>query len=631
MLTELESQFVRLVEQEAFRSFQQRVNAIKNAVERQQQQGQSGKESPAKPSRPPRAPQDGGMGRVAHRLQQILGLEEAPPPEQLHTKEITRDAGVSSALLDVLLPNGGSSQLAQKWEKEYRVCLQPVFGEKRSVKGIKVTGIKEEAVEGTLRKMETFNPVVSRSISLVLPEHGSASPNVLNSIRRRVFQLAPQLESRHGVVIVKDAKGDSVTIYSPEAEKVDKIVEELHTAMSERPRPRTGSSGGGDHKELGGRRGEFRDTSLKLEVGIAKCVVGDRGENIRRLEFLSKCQIHIKGPPPDANAHKNTGIAHVTIRGASANDVATGLKMVREYANSVGKRVVKCSNKEVLDRLFGAGQGGHTSVASRFATIRRQCGCTILRDSDTTLQVLLPFNDDPTLEKELDAAVKDIQHLVEEASLAVEKVPVSSEHSHIWEDTGNLRSIQRKSGLIRLTLRKGGDGQEAHLELLGNAQAASKARVLIEKLIDTSGTAERFETLKECKGDGDLAEAVVNMLSANGQATLHQIARDSGTKLYVEESGDGKNVKAVGGPTEVALAMKVSTGKCKVGHCVVFQLLRRAVAEHKALLALMTTVQVAIPHDKVASVVGPSGRTVVLIYRVAQINCSCLSCIKFRS
>ncbi|KAF4727159.1 hypothetical protein FOZ62_015829 [Perkinsus olseni] len=600
MQEELETQLGRLVEQEAFRAFQHHVNAIKSAVQQrqqQQQQSQWKKESPPKPARPPRAPQEGAAGRVAHRLQQILGLEEAPRPEQLHNKEIAKDAGVSAILLDLLFPNGNSGPLAQKWEKEYRVCLQPWMGEKRTLKGVRVTAVTEEAVDNAAARLGNFNPSSSRCTSL-LPDNGNTNPNVLTNIRRRVFQLAHQLEGRHGVAIVKDAKGDSITIYGPEAEQIDKVVEELHTAVNERPRPRTSSGGGGgDHREGGNRRGEFRDTSLKLDVGVAKCVVGDRGENVRKLEFLSKCQIQIKGPPPDPNAHKNTGTANVTIRGANANDVATGLRMVREYANSVARRVVKCASKEVLDRLFGAGQSAHSSVASRFATIRRQCGCTILRDSDTTLQVLLPLDKDPSLEREIDGAVKDIQQLVEEASLATTTIPVSPEHSHIWADAANLRNIQRKAGLVRLSLRKGGEGQGARLELLGNGQAVSKARTMIDKLIDTSGTAEVFETVKECEGDLQLAEAVVNMLSTNRAATLHQIARDSGTTLHIEDGrkgGEVRNVKVVGGPTEVALAIK---------------LLRRAVAEHRALLALMTTKEVEIPSDKVPSVLGPGGRT----------------------
>ncbi|KAF4759450.1 hypothetical protein FOZ63_003566, partial [Perkinsus olseni] len=83
MQEELETQLGRLVEQEAFRAFQHRVTAIKSAVQQRQQQQQSQwkKESPPKAARPPRAPQEGAAGRVAHRLQQILALEEAPRPE----------------------------------------------------------------------------------------------------------------------------------------------------------------------------------------------------------------------------------------------------------------------------------------------------------------------------------------------------------------------------------------------------------------------------------------------------------------------------------------------------------------------------------------------------------------------
>ncbi|KAF4741499.1 hypothetical protein FOZ63_028599, partial [Perkinsus olseni] len=290
MQEELETQLGRLVEQEAFRAFQHHVNAIKSAVQQrqqQQQQSQWKKESPPKPARPPRAPQEGAAGRVAHRLQQILGLEEAPRPEQLHNKEIAKDAGVSAILLDLLFPNGNSGPLAQKWEKEYRVCLQPWMGEKRTLKGVRVTAVTEEAVDNAAARLGNFNPSSSRCTSL-LPDNGNTNPNVLTNIRRRVFQLAHQLEGRHGVAIVKDAKGDSITIYGPEAEQIDKVVEELHTAVNERPRPRTSSGGGGgDHREGGNRRGEFRDTSLKLDVGVAKCVVGDRGENVRKLEFLS--------------------------------------------------------------------------------------------------------------------------------------------------------------------------------------------------------------------------------------------------------------------------------------------------------------------------------------------------------
>ncbi|KAF4677532.1 hypothetical protein FOL47_000920 [Perkinsus chesapeaki] len=602
METELQTQLERLVEHEAFRAFQHRVAGIKLAVEQQQQQknhhNAQQKESAAKAGRPPKAQQDGGAARLAHKLQQIIGREAPVRPEELHHKEVGKDS-ISGDLLDLLFTSSGPGPLAHKWEKEYKVCLQPIVGDKRAFTGVKATGIEETAVEAAVERLGSFNPTCSRSVSLI-PDNGNTNPNVLNSVRRRVFQLAHQLEGRHGVVMVKNQRGDSITIYGPDSEDVAKAVQEAHSAVNERPRPRAGSGGGGDHREGGGaRRGEFRDTSLKFEVGVAKCVVGDRGENVKRLECLSKCQIQIKGPAPDPKAHKNTGVASVTVRGATAGDVATGVKMVKDYASSVAKRVVSFPDKEALDKLFGAGQGGHTPLASRFATIRRQCGCTILRDSDTTLQVLLPLDKDPSLEKELNGAVTEIEKLVEEASVGTTSIPVAPDHLHLWEDTGNLRNIQRKSGLIRVTLRKGGEGEEPQLDLTGNAQAVTKARGLIDKLIETSGTAEIFNTLKECSEDESLVEAVISMLLVNRAAKLHQISKDSGALLHVDETrkaapGESRNVKVVGGPTEVALAVK---------------LLRRAVAEHKALLALMETVEVKVPQEKVAAVLGPSGRT----------------------